>query len=34
VVTSQSFLRRALVERALGVGGDAPQLARRTTATN
>ena len=34
VVTSQSFLRRALVERALGVGGDAPQLARRTSATN
>jgi 2-polyprenyl-6-methoxyphenol hydroxylase-like FAD-dependent oxidoreductase len=33
VVTSQSFLRRALVERALGVGGDAPQLARRTSAT-
>lgn len=34
LVTSQSFLRRALVERALGVGGDTPQLARRTTATN
>ena len=34
VVTSQPFLRRTLVERALGVGGDAPQLARRTAATN
>jgi 2-octaprenylphenol hydroxylase len=34
VVSSQPLLRRALVERALGVGGDAPQLARRTPATN
>jgi 2-polyprenyl-6-methoxyphenol hydroxylase-like FAD-dependent oxidoreductase len=34
LVTSQPLLRRTLVERALGVGGDAPQLARRTSATN
>ena len=34
LVTSQPFLRRTLVERALGVGGDAPQLARRTAASN
>jgi len=34
VVTSQPFLRRSLIERALGVGGDAPQLARRTAASN
>ena len=34
MVTRQPYLRRTLVERALGVGGDAPQLARRTAATN
>ena len=34
MVTSQPYLRRTLVERALGVGGDVPQLARRTAATN
>ena len=34
VVTSQPFLRRTLIERALGVGGDAPQLARRTATSN
>jgi len=33
VVSSQPLLRRTLVERALGVGGDAPQIARRTAAT-
>ena len=31
VVTRQPFMRRALIERALGVGGDAPQLARHST---
>jgi 2-octaprenylphenol hydroxylase len=34
VVTRQPLLRRTLIERALGVGGDAPQLARRTAASN
>jgi 2-octaprenylphenol hydroxylase len=34
VVTRQPLLRRTLIERALGVGGDAPQLARRTAAAN
>ena len=34
MVTRQPFLRRKLVERALGVGGDAPQMARRIAATN
>ncbi len=34
VVSSQPFLRRSLIERALGAGGDAPQLARRTAATH
>jgi len=34
VVSSQPYLRRMLVERALGLGGDAPRLARRTAATN
>ena len=33
VVTRQPFMRRALIERALGVGGDAPQLARHSTST-
>jgi 2-octaprenylphenol hydroxylase len=30
LVTRQPLLRRALIERALGVGGDAPRLALRT----
>jgi 2-polyprenyl-6-methoxyphenol hydroxylase-like FAD-dependent oxidoreductase len=29
LVTRQPLLRRALIERALGVGGDAPRLALR-----
>jgi 2-octaprenylphenol hydroxylase len=33
VLTRQPFMRRALIERALGVGGDAPQLARRSNST-
>jgi 2-polyprenylphenol 6-hydroxylase len=33
VVSSQPLLRRSLIERALGAGGDAPQLARRTAYT-
>jgi 2-octaprenylphenol hydroxylase len=34
VVSSQPLLRRTLIERALGAGGDVPQLARRNAATN
>jgi 2-polyprenylphenol 6-hydroxylase len=34
VVSSQALLRRTLVGRALGAGGDAPQLARRTITPN
>ncbi len=33
VLTRQPFMRRALIERALGVGGDAPQLARHSNST-
>jgi 2-polyprenylphenol 6-hydroxylase len=31
VVTRQPFMRRALIERALGLGGDVPELALRAT---
>jgi len=33
LVSGQPFIRRTLVERALGAGGDAPRLARPAVAS-